>query len=375
MKKWLFILIFLPFSVSAQEIVDPKNFDEDLFNYYVLKEVNKLRTRNRVDTLVPDPSLDEASQNHARYMADNKLLTHFQEEKTMNKPYDRVKFFGGTHDKVGENVQLVALDYKIEKAKGKLTYEKLAKDVVSNWKKSSEHYQNMINPLFSGVSHKYAAKEGILYCCQVLASKPFLENYDFVKEKELHVKDKKPCGNCKKYEKKVNKDQGHLGWYTVSNDSVYYHNTDVLAGPNNKVRKGNIKRLFKANGAIAVDVIHQEQFNCSGNPSFHNSLYHDGYYIGYISKAKLKEDLDPTSYGVKIFAGMLPAFVDTFYQVDFQLVKKWRPCMTGMTIYVNPDFLEPDEYFLIPRPTVGDGSIRVIDSVDVTIPFGKRANR
>ena len=363
-------MILIPLSSQAQELVELKNFNVELFNQYVLQEVNKLRVRNRVDTLVPDPSLDQAGQDHADYMAENKQLTHFQKKNKLKvRPYDRVQYYGGTHDKVAENIQLVPLEFKIEKSKNRLTYEKLAKEIVDTWKKSSDHYRNMMNPNYAGVSHTYALKDGILYCCQVLASKPFDEAYNFQKGSVLHVKDKKPCGNCKRYQKKVNKDQGHLGWYTVSNDSVYYHNTDVLAGPNNKVRKGNIKRLFKANGAIAVDVIHQEQFNCSGIPSYHNSLYHDGYYIGYISKAKLKYDLDPTPHGVTIFAGMLPAFRDTFYQVDFNLVKKWRPCMTGMTIYVNPDYLQPQEYFTIPKPVVGDGSISVFDSVDVTIPF------
>jgi Cysteine-rich secretory protein family len=362
-------LFFIPLSLQAQELIDINNFNEEIFNKYVLQEINKLRIRNRTDTLVNDHSLDEASQNHADYMAENNDLTHFQDNKELARPYDRVKYFGGPHEKVAENIQLVPLDHKIKKSKNRLSYQKLAKEVVANWKKSSEHYQNIINPNYTGVSHKYQLKDGILFCCEVLASEPFIEKYEFSQGPEMHVKDKKPCGNCKRFQKKVNKDQGHLGWYSVSNDSIYYHNTDALSGSKNKLRKGNLKRLFKANGAIAVDVIHQEQFNCSGIPSFHNSLYYDGYYLGYVSKSSLKEDVDPSPYGIQIYVGQKPAFADTFFQVDFHLIKKWRPCMTGMTIFVNPDFLTPEEYFEIPKPTIGAGSIIIRDSIYAKIPF------
>lgn len=369
MKKWFLIWLFVPVLSQAQEVIDPANFDVNLFNQYVLEEVNKLRKRARVDSLIEDPTLDQAAQNHADYMAEENNLTHFQDDKALNRPYDRVKFFGGTHEKVGENIQLVPLDFKVKKSKNKLTYQKLAKEVVDNWKRSSEHYKNMIHEGYNGVSHKYALKDGILFCCQVFGSTPFHEGYPYEKGPELFVKEKKPCGNCKRFEKKVYKDEGHLGWYSVSGDSIFYHNTDILQTSKGKYKKGNIKRLFKAKGAVAIDVIHQEQFNCSGNPSFHNSLYYDGYYIGYVSKAKLKDDLDPSPYAVMIYVGQKPAFVDTFYQVDMHLVKKWRPCMTGMTIYVNPDFLAPNEYFEIPKPTIGSGNILIKDSLEIKIPF------
>lgn len=367
--KWLVVILVLTStSLFGQEIINPRKFDVDLFNKYMLKEVNKLRVRGRVDSLIEDPSLDLASQDHADYMAENNVLSHAQKDKEKNAPYDRVLFYGGSHNKVAENIQLVPLAYKIEKSKNKLTYEKLAKEVVANWKKSAGHFKNMVNGDYSGVSHTYAIKDGILFCCEVLASKPFSEKYEFVQGEMLHVKNKNECGNCKRFRKRIDRDQAHLGWYSVSNDSIYYWNTDVVVSQN-KTKKRNIKKLFGANGAIAVDVIHQEQFNCSGNPSLHNSLYYDGYYIGYISKAKLKEDIHPSPDLWKIYVGMKPAFKDTFFQVDFNLIKRWRPCMHGMTIYVNPDFLEPEEYFEIPSPSIVANNIVMKDSAEVRIPF------
>lgn len=43
--------------------------------------------------------------------------------------------------------------------------------------------------------------------------------------------------------------------------------------------------------------------------------------------------------------------------------------MTGMTIYVNPDFLQPEEYFQIPKPSIVSESIVIKDSIEVKIPF------
>ena len=297
-------------------------------------------------------------------MAKENVLSHAQKSKLKNSPFDRVKYYGGAHSKVAENIQLLPLQQKINKSKGRLTYEKLAKEVVATWKKSSGHYKNMINGDYTGVSHTYVVKDGMLFCCQLLASKPFKEGYDFVKGDDLFVKEKKECLNCKRVQKKIYKDQAHMGWYDISNDSVFYLNSNIIGG-----KKNNLKKIFGARGIITVDVIHQEQFDCSGNPSFHNSLYYDGYYIGYVNKASLNKDLNPSPDLVRIYVGQQPAFADTFFQVDFNMVKRWKPCLHGMTIYVNPDFLKPEEYFEIPKPIILGENIIIKDSLEVKIPF------
>lgn len=347
-----------------QNIIDTNNFDFKELNRHVLEEVNKLRNRSRLDTLCEDHSLDRAAQDHVDYMSKEEVLSHAQKSKLKNKPFDRVVFYGGTHSHVGENIQVAALYQKFNKSKGRLTYQKLAKEIVGNWKKSSGHYKNIVNSDYTGVAHAYRIKDGMLYCCQLLASRPFQAKYNFEKGEELFVKDKKECWNCKQVKKRINKDQAHMGWYTVSNDSIYYLNSDYIGG-----KKNNLKRIFSARGAITVDLIHHAQFDCSGNPSFHNSLYHDGYYIGYVDKQKLNEDLNPNPALVKVYIGQKPAFADTFFQVDFNMVKRWRPCLHGMTIYVNPDFLLPEEYFVIPRPKIIEKNIVISDSVEVKIPF------
>ncbi|MCG8576299.1 MAG: CAP domain-containing protein [Flavobacteriales bacterium] len=373
------MMVFCSFGQS--EIIDSTNVDFDILNEYILKEVNNLRKRKRVDTLLEDHSLDKAAKDHADYMAERRILTHSQKSAEKRSPLDRVIYYDGGHNLVGENVQYQNLLQMQKKAKNRLTYQKLAKEIVGSWKKSKGHYANMINNDFKGVSHQYAIVDGVLYCCQVLASEPFTPQYDYKEGPELFVKRKKECLNCRRVQKKMRKDDATLGWYYVSNDSVYYYNTAhyrTYRWYNSKkgkyrlsFRKNNLRKVFNAKGVLAIDVIHHTQFDCDGKSTFHNSLYYDGYYLDYLDKKRIKkEDIHPSKEIVKVFVGMKPSFVDTFYQVDFVYMKRKRPCMQNSTIYVNPDYLQPEEYFEIPNPTLGMNKNLIIeDSVVIRIPF------
>lgn len=381
-RGWWFISFLFSFAVSAQnKIVDPNAIQQARLNELIIEEVNALRSRKRLDSLSNDKSLLNASQDHVDYMSKNAVLTHVQKYKERKNPIDRVQYYGGSHEQVGENVQLIQLEPLMKKAKGKLTYEKLAKHIVTVWKKSKTHNANMMHPGFSGVSNTFSIRDGALYCCQVLGSKPFDDHYRYTPGDDLFVKNKKECRACKQVQKKIFAGDVNLGWYSVRNDSIFYHNTknyykyrwynDKKQRYRIASRKNNIRKVFKAKGVLAVDLIHHEQIDCEANPSYHNSLYHDGYYLGYITKKQLiEEDLNPSEEILTLFVGMKPAFADTFFQVDFQYLKRRRPCMTNSTIFVRPDYLLPTEYYTIPKPIVGlDKNLIIEDSVVVRIPF------
>lgn len=371
MKAFLtYIVLFGSLQLFAQQDkINPDKMDYDLLNRLVMKEINSMRDRKRLDTLVHDQVLQIASDDHAKYMGDNAILTDFQKSKIKRTPYDRVVFYEGTHSVVGENVMLVPIRQKFDDSNGKLTYQKLTKEIIDTWKASKEQYEIIMNPDFQVASCSFYIKDGNLYICLLLASKPFVENFVFTEGPELPIKNKDECGSCKRTMKKLNKDQAFLGWYTVSNDSVYYWNMNSYAS-GGKMAKRNLAKIFGGNGGIAFDAIYQDQFDCSGNASYDNSVYSDGYYIGYIDKSSLKFDLHPDPNVVQIYVGQKPEFPDTFYQIDFNYVKRNRYCNHSMTIYMNPDYLKPEEYFTIPNPTVDmNRTIIVEDSVEVRVNF------
>lgn len=383
MTRLLIGLLFLiPTLGHAQtEKVDLNKFDQELLNACILKEVNALRTRKRQDTLVNDPVLVQAAQDQAKYMAANNQIGHGQKSKIKGSPYKRVIFYGGAHNTVGENVQAYDLENAIKKSKGRLTYERLAKDLVKTWEKSKPHYENLIEPSYANIGHGFTIKDGKLFAAEVFGSKPFEEKYDFEKGNPIFVKDGEECFNCKQVKKKIYKDEVSLGWYTVSNDSVYYWNVNhyVKGRLYNKkkgkyrinTKRNNLNQVFKAKGYITVDLLHYEQFDCAGKTSFHNSAYHNGYYLGSLTKYGVEAaDLHSSPELVQVFVGMKPAFADTFYQVDFHLIKKRRACIQTSTIYVTPDYFLPREYFTLPSPKLDlDMNLTIEDSVVTKIPF------
>jgi len=369
MRFLLTIVFFSSLTLAAQDKIDPAKFDYARLNELVQDEVNALRSRKRLDSLKHDASLDNASSDHAAYMGENDVLTHTQRSREKRNPQDRVIFYGGNHNIVGENVLFVPLTQMLDDANGKLTYQKLAKEIVEVWKASKEHYENMLNPEYQVVSYGFYIADGKLYACQLMASNPFEEVYKFEKGDPVFIKNTTECYGCKRTKKKLNKDQAFLGWYTVSNDSVFYWNMDSYVS-GGKMAKRNLAKIFGGKGTIALDAVHNKQFDCNGNASYHGSPYYDGYYLGYVDKKTLKNDLYPDPNVVQVYIGPKPEFPDTFYQVDFNYVKRNRPCMHSMTIYVTPDHLKPVEYFTIPNPAVDmNRTIILEDSVEVRINF------
>ncbi len=381
-KFCLFVAFCLPFLLTAQtEKVELKNFNAKLLDQCLTYEVNALRTRKRLDTLMADAILEKAALDQANYMAANNVIGNGQKDRLKGSPYKRVLFYGGAHNLIGENVQVFELQKAIDKSKNRLTYERLAKEIIDIWEKSKLDATQLFEPAYAHVSHQFHLKDGRLFICQVFGSKPFIEAYAFVKGNPIAMREGTECANCKQVRKKIYQDEVSLGWYTVSNDSIYYWNVNHYTKKrfyNKKkatyriqFRHNNLRQVFSANGVIALDLIHNEQFDCNGKPSFHNSPYHNGYYMGYIDKNSVRlNDLDPSPEIVQIFVGLKPEFLDTFYQVDFHLIKKERPCIKSSTIYVRPDFLEPAEYFTLPTASFDANQQLVIqDSVVLKVPF------
>lgn len=383
MIKVLGLVLFLvPAYLLAQgEKIDPKNFKAELLNECLMKELNALRVRRRVDSVIYDPILEKAALDQAQYMAAEQVIGHGQKKKEKGSPYKRVLFYEGAHNDIGENVQAYDFAKAMKKSKNRLTYERLARNMMKVWSKNKFDNAVLLESNYANVAHAFVLNDGTLFTCQVFGSKPFTEAYAFTKGQPVLVKDGTECYNCRQVKKKIYNDEVSLGWYSVSNDSVYYWNVNNYTKGHFyrkkkdkylfSTRKNNLNQVFKARGVITVDLVHNEQFDCNGKPSFHNSPYHNGYYLGVINKSKvLTQDINPNPEIVQVFVGMKPAFRDTFYQVDFHLIKKNRNCIETSTIYVTPDYFEPREFFIMPKPMVNlDKNLIIEDSVITRIPF------
>lgn len=361
--------MIIPFNTFSQrEYVDTLDIKSEVLSNLISKRINSERKRKKVDSIYQNTDLIDMTLNHVKYMADNSFVGHEQQNKETKNLENRLEFFDGNNKYISESVLSINLQKLIVKSKGRYTYDKLAKLVFEKWKKSSFDYQQIISEKYYYINQQFILKNGFLYVCQTYASKAFIEKYEYIKGESIDIKNVKPCRNCKVVQKKINNGLGHVGWYSVSNDSIYYWNTKYYY--KGKHKKNNTKLIFNKKGRIAIDIIHHEQIDCKAKTAYDRSIYHDGYYIGNITKKSLKNNLSKSESFVQIYVGQIPAFKDTFFQVDLNYSKKVKPCMNNSIIYVNPDFFEPAEYFDFPKPIVEQRNQIVIkDSLTIKVPF------
>jgi len=378
MIKYLVILfVSLSFtSLSQPKKVDTLNFDSKVLNGYLIKLLNSDRKRKKQSYLTTDSSLIDMTKNHVNYMANHNYVGHNQNQKSKEFVSSRLEYYGGNHQNIDEIVASIDLRKLYLKNKGRLTYHKLSKIMYDKWKKAGSNSKIILDPNYVGYTIEHQLKSGFLYSCMTFGSKPFLDHYPYQKGDDIFIKNKKPCYNCKKVRKKVDNDKGHMGWYSVSNDSIYYLNIKKYAISHKsklfslRKYKNNKNLIFNHHGIVTIDLIHHEQIDCDGKPAYDRSLYHDGYYLGYVDKGMLANNISTSPNMYKIYIAQVPAFVDTFYQVDLNYSKKWKPCTNNKIIYVNPDFFTPQEFFTIPKPEVTlNNQIIIRDSIQIKVPF------
>jgi len=384
------LVLIILFSVSVgyingqSDYVDYSALDTNQLNQSLLDYVNYQRRKKRQDSLVLYTSLSLPAKDHANYMASQKYVGHRQYIWHKGNAKERAVFYGINAQFVGENVLTIPLKKEIKKSKNRLTYKQLAKIIGEDWRKSRENLETIIDPNYTGVSHQFKLRGGYIFICQVLSSRPFKAEYSYEIGKKLLIRDAKPCKDCKKSRESMRNDKGFIGWYTISNDSLYYWNVkryqkqikfpvggkDLTFNYN----KSNLSLIFGSRGEIAVDLIHHEQFDCRGNGALHSALYYDGYYLGYLNKRTVRQNNEQASPDlVKVYVAQIPEFNDDYFQVDFNYNKKRRPCVNNSIIFLRPDFFKPHEYFNIPKPkkVLGSNALEILDSIEVRVPFAR----
>ncbi len=160
-KRILTILFFFSVAVSAiaQEQINPQVVDS-----LILEGVNTLRQKkNRLPLKIAVP-LEKAAHYHTEWMTAKHKLSHLENKKDLKTPDKRVLKFGGNYTFVGENVAYLSYD-------AKKTEQEIAKEFVSIWQHSKEHYKNMINRAFTltGIAVIYDSEKQRIYATQVFA--------------------------------------------------------------------------------------------------------------------------------------------------------------------------------------------------------------
>ncbi len=139
------------------------------------KLLNELRAQKKLQPLIfGNAIIDSASFDQARYMKKHNVIGHEQNNRKKSIPLQRVQYYGGIFNTVGENCILIFIDTPMKtKYNNKLILIKSEKEIAEalffGWKNSPKHYKNMVTKEYTcaGLGYSFNARENQLYCTQV----------------------------------------------------------------------------------------------------------------------------------------------------------------------------------------------------------------
>lgn len=313
--------------LNAQTSFSATTLDIEVLNKHILFEVNQLRRKSKVPLLQNEKDLWLAADDHARYMAKNNTITHFQRDKTKKNPKNRVDFYGQQFDIVGENVQLNNLNTQ-SKPKNKLypsndTYETLAKQLVLAWKNSPPHYANMISSNFSTTyTAIVVGTNGEVYACQLFGGTKYHDKYKNLRD-SIHFKPYNPkrCWRCD-----LRPPNGRIILRADSTLIYYYKHPRIFFDLLSRPELAHTKmRFFKPKkDGLAADIVVRSQYPCDSN-SYFNGLSN---FRGVPLKPVYKKDFNGGIHWryTEIVLGKVPTFIREPFEVNLVVIQNNRPC-------------------------------------------------
>ncbi|MBL7913284.1 MAG: CAP domain-containing protein [Bacteroidia bacterium] len=279
MIKKLLLIIFISFSIylsgqTASSEINVTNINYSLIESEFLNRLNKLRTDQKLTTLTSDNILKKAATDQAKYQNEKHVVTHNQTNKGKEKPQNRVFYYEGTHDLVGENCIKIPLK-KLFKPKYKKTdievktYADAAEALFLGWKNSPGHYKNMIEPSYdvSGLGFSFDKDSSFLYCAQVFGAKPFFFGIEYVSPPDAYGILESTPSVCSAFQTDDARKAMKSLQLVYDNDSIFLRSEE----------SGLLQKFFnKPNDAIYFDILQRKQFVCEKNNLLHGSAVHDG---------------------------------------------------------------------------------------------------
>jgi uncharacterized protein YkwD len=270
-------LLFHAGTLCAQNAQKPTNQAQPDFmliaRLYSAK-LDALRKEKNCTTLPADATLQKAAKDQAAYMLQIHTITHSQKTKEKADPRQRVLFYGGTNDQVGENCIMIYL-YKpmhVKYSKTVLTVhtsEEAAEALFLGWKNSPGHFKNMVTPEYDvqGIDFAWNADSSALYATQVFSAKPFVPLKGAESPADaFKILPAAPTA-CACFETEDGKKIKGRFEVSIQNGLATFRSEDLPL----------LKRFFSnPKDAIYFDLVLREQFTCEKNNLLHGSPLFDG---------------------------------------------------------------------------------------------------
>ena len=329
MKKYCYLFLIIILSVNAAfsqnpgTLIELNKFDKALFTSLLITEINKARDSLHLPKITADSTLEQAAQNQVDYILQHESVTHTQQNSELKTLENRVHFFKGTHDKVGEIIDLVMVDkpasiYKTKEYIKVKSYEQAAYYFTKNALNTASNNAIITNPAFylMGVGVAINAGRKAIYLTEVLGTLPFQfppslyskinkkiyfssKNNNIENAYGLSMAAGKECYKINKYLEETEDESSKN--VVIENGKAYLYISDLA----------KFKDAFDESSQIAVDIISRSQLKCEEGNRLHKSWAYDGILLPPVDvKTVLKRNVNNDSTLSTFLGDVPPELVD-----------------------------------------------------------------
>ncbi len=377
MKQLIVIPILLLssfFNVFGQKALDNinlKKINASFLEQLIEEKINEERAQKNQHALKQDPILKLAAADQSDYILKGGRVVHDQSNKKKATPFDRVMFYEGLINEVGENCMQTALGAKVKVAGSTArvtlkTYRDVATAIASAWISAKESPDVIFNSGYYnvGTSVMVDAKSKKIVATQVYGSEPFIvpQNAKIDKDDykiQSYSADK--CGELERNYPYLPELMSDNIFFKDGQIYFYFHDLELF------------KSIMKnGNDGIALDVISRNQFSCETGNRLYPSKIHKGILLPPLSKSYLfgKNELKDDGQ-VEVSLGPIPDFVDT-NNVEFTLLIIQEGCLCQTIVYnslggENLRSLNLD--FIMDTLSVSNQADSILNRLSFTVPF------
>jgi uncharacterized protein YkwD len=392
MKKITYLLTLVLFALlsTAQaqnptDKIDLKKFNDRYLAELINAKINTLRDSLKLHKLEKDSLLEMAAKNHSAYIKKTDDISHLQPTPEFSNLEKRVEYFKGTQEKLSEIIEVIYLDkptqiYKEKETIKIYTYGEAADFYFKNSYNTSAHYDIITkrDMYTSGISFGVNEERKCIYVVQVFGSKAFKFHHSvkhkdnkktFYPSKKLNVEnayglqpyDEKICRKCIE---KFNLVPDYVKYgLTVENKKIYFNFSDLAVFE---------KVFMDGDEAIAVDILHIDQYPCNAGNMLHRSVIHDGILSKPLNKSDILKNntKDKESNAIKVFMGDCPYTNPNEFELSLLLIKTNTLCdyrMSVPTPTFRTEIMEIDLY----TDTLSKSEILKKKNLRFGIPFEK----
>ncbi|OFX28707.1 MAG: hypothetical protein A2X08_01595 [Bacteroidetes bacterium GWA2_32_17] len=311
-------------------ILDAEDYNADILNELLRKEINKYRLKQKSDTLTFETILKNAADDQAAFMAQtgNAVYEQGGKKKTTGK---RIMLYGGS-----DNGEELVVKMPIKKGPELFTYGKVVDDIMFKWLSDKKGIIVLNDPkyMFYGIGSTLDDDHKKVYVSAVFGNYSSF-NAGSIRKDELSIPfttkkyglkkiDDNICSRCNKFR---NIDDLQRGLY-VKDGNIYFKYDNFKA----------LKKLLKdPSDGIVVDVVQRAQYPCEGENIINNNLVNKGVMLKRYKASKLEKKnlVKEQKNKVEVLIGQLPKGITDNYELNLLLVLEKRVCRT-----ISPSFSE-----------------------------------